>query len=76
MKKRILHLPISEPWFSMIGSGTKKDEYRNVNEFYKSRLFDKEAICENTMKYIYETATGQIGHCAFANGTVLRKAMA
>lgn len=33
-----LHLPISEPWFSMIAKGEKLEEYREVKPFYESRL--------------------------------------
>lgn len=31
-------LPIKEPWFSMIQSGEKKEEYREIKPYYTSRL--------------------------------------
>lgn len=34
----MLTLPIKKKWFNMILSGEKKEEYRAVNDYYKSRL--------------------------------------
>lgn len=31
-------LTIAEPWFSMIKSGIKKEEYREIKPFYDSRF--------------------------------------
>jgi hypothetical protein len=31
-------LPITEPWFSMILSGEKKEEYREIKPYYDARL--------------------------------------
>lgn len=36
--KKILHLPMSEPWLSMVLSGEKKEEYRDLTHYYASRL--------------------------------------
>lgn len=35
-----LLLTIAEPWFSMIRDGKKKEEYREIKDYYRSRLFD------------------------------------
>ena len=34
----MLILTISEPWFSMIVSGEKKEEYRDIKPFYTTRF--------------------------------------
>ena len=35
---KTLTLTIAEPWFSMIRDGKKKEEYREIKPYYKSRL--------------------------------------
>ena len=37
---KTLTLTIAEPWFSMIRDGKKKEEYREIKDYYLSRLFD------------------------------------
>lgn len=37
----MLTLPIKKKWFDMILSGEKKEEYREIKPYYKSRLDDK-----------------------------------
>ena len=37
---KTLKLTIAEPWFSMIRDGKKKEEYREIKDYYRSRLFD------------------------------------
>lgn len=37
---KTLMLKIAEPWFSMILDGKKKEEYRAIKDYYRSRLFD------------------------------------
>lgn len=34
----MLTLPIKSEWFNMILSGVKKEEYRNITQFYKTRF--------------------------------------
>lgn len=34
----MLTLPIKRKWFDMIASGEKKEEYRDLTEYYKSRF--------------------------------------
>lgn len=36
--KKMLILPIKEPWFSMIRSGEKKEEYREIKDYYRTRF--------------------------------------
>lgn len=35
----MLTLPIKKKWFDMIKSGKKKEEYREINSYYDSRLY-------------------------------------
>lgn len=35
---KILHLSLKEKWFKMIASGEKKEEYRELNEYWYKRL--------------------------------------
>jgi len=41
----MLTLPIKKKWFDMIASGEKKEEYREIKEYY-----------EKTMKYLTRKA--------------------
>ena len=34
----MLVLPIKKKWFYMILAGEKREEYRNLNEYYQTRL--------------------------------------
>ena len=38
MAERILHLNLKKQWFDMIASGEKKEEYRNINDYWYTRL--------------------------------------
>jgi hypothetical protein len=40
--KRTLELTINKQWFDLIASGEKKEEYRELKDFWKNRLMDKE----------------------------------
>lgn len=35
---RILHLPLKKEWYEMIESGVKTEEYRDLSEYWISRL--------------------------------------
>lgn len=35
-----LYLPLKKKWFDMIKSGEKKEEYREITDYYRSRLFE------------------------------------
>lgn len=35
-----LHLTLNKKWFDMILSGLKKEEYREIKEYWKTRLVD------------------------------------
>ncbi len=42
----MLTLPIKRMWFDMVASGEKKEEYREIKEYYDSRLLNAfGAIC-------------------------------
>ena len=36
-----LYLVLKNPWYEMIKSGIKKEEYREISDFYKRRFYDK-----------------------------------
>jgi len=38
---KILHLPIKKHWFDMIKSGEKKEEYREIKDYWENRFFVK-----------------------------------
>lgn len=38
---KILHLTLKKKWFDMIASGEKKEEYREVKQYWVSRLVDE-----------------------------------
>ena len=35
---RILHLTLKKKWFDMIQSGSKKEEYREIKDYWANRL--------------------------------------
>lgn len=37
-----LHLPLKRKWFEMIRSGVKKEEYRELSEYWKKRLLEED----------------------------------
>lgn len=42
----MLVLPIKKKWFDMIASGEKKEEYREVKEYYNKRFSNKRLFLE------------------------------
>lgn len=40
-KKRILHLTLSKKWFDKHLSGEKTEDYREINKYWRRRLFKK-----------------------------------
>ena len=38
MNNKSIILPIKEPWYSMILSGEKKEEYREIKDYYRTRF--------------------------------------
>lgn len=42
----MLTLPIKKKWFDMILSGEKKEEYREIKEYYEKRLERKVNFCK------------------------------
>lgn len=41
MEVNVLHLPLKSEWYNKIDSGEKKEEYREIKRYWKSR------ICKN-----------------------------
>ncbi len=39
MGNKMLILPIKKKWYNMILSGKKKEEYREIKPYYRSRLY-------------------------------------
>ena len=44
---KTLTLAIAEPWFSMIRDGKKKEEYRELTPYWKTRLYESNDITSN-----------------------------
>lgn len=44
MCEKVLYLPLKKEWFDLIKSGIKKEEYREVNEYWGKRLVDEESM--------------------------------
>lgn len=46
----MLILPIKKKWFDMIASGEKKEEYREIKPYYKTRFYNavKEVLDKET----------------------------
>lgn len=47
-RKAAMELPIAEPWFSMILSGEKKEEYREIKPYWYARLKKVFSFVKNT----------------------------
>lgn len=45
----VLTLALNKPWFDMIKSGVKTEEYREIKKSYISRFFDMKAILKAFM---------------------------
>lgn len=61
--KETFHLNLKKEWFDMILSGVKKQEYRDVSDYWKSR-FEKLF----PMEYLGETYSPIIETITFSNG--------
>lgn len=62
----MLTLPIKKKWFDMILSGQKKEEYREIKTYYKSRFYN--AIKKELDK---ETFAQQVTAVVLYNNTVI-----
>jgi hypothetical protein len=51
---KTLHLSLKKKWFDMIDSGEKTEEYREIKQYWSSRLlwheYAKEVTCINSLK--------------------------
>lgn len=63
-----LHLNLHRKWFDMILSGEKKEEYRQMNSYWESRLIDKNKQLRLDAEPGLEIAWKQIHHITFSNG--------
>lgn len=48
-----LYLPLKKEWYNMIESGEKKEEYREINNYWKSRLMQYSfgyGVCDYVFK--------------------------
>lgn len=43
---RILHLNLKKKWFDLIAEGEKKEEYREIKDYWISRLTKDKSICQ------------------------------
>ncbi len=58
----MLILPIKKKWYDMILSGDKKEEYRDIKPYYRSRLYHEGFLDQYGLPQIYE------GWVLFRNG--------
>lgn len=64
---------MSEPWFSMVLSGEKKEEYREIKTFYEQRLvsvYDNCSINKKSARYpdLYMSIFNEFDFVKFTNG--------
>lgn len=55
-------LPIKKEWFDMILSGEKKEEYREIKPYYRSRLYNEGFLDQYGLPTLYQ------GRVLFRNG--------
>lgn len=62
-EERILNLPLKKVWFDMIKSGEKKEEYREVTDYWMKRLI-AEINDQEQMVYfwVYDTLRFTLGY--------------
>ncbi len=58
----MLILPIKKKWFDMILSGQKKEEYREIKPYYRSRLRNEGFLDQYGLPTLYQ------GQVLFRNG--------
>lgn len=64
---KILHLTLKKKWFDMIASGEKKEEYREIKEYWKNR-FVSSLIYDPTIEQIIESGFRSFDKILFKNG--------
>ena len=75
MNKKILYLSLEKKWFDLIKAGVKREEYREMKQYWEKRLVEKiEPIrlynspwaqpCTDMVKYTFKKFT----HVVFRNG--------
>lgn len=67
----MLTLPIRKKWFDMILSGEKKEEYREIKEYYETRFQNLFGAEQNKQYYILEILNVEK---MAADKTILQKA--
>ena len=50
-RPKILHLTLKKKWFNLIASGVKNLEYREMRQYWITRLFTSEKVSANHTKY-------------------------
>lgn len=51
MTDKVLHLTLTKKWFDMIASGEKKEECRDIKEYWRTRLWEFPKVPSNNPKY-------------------------
>ena len=64
----MLILPIKKKWFDKILSGEKKEEYREIKPYYKSRFEHCFDVMEHRGKYINAFEENPVREIMFCNG--------
>lgn len=66
---RTLHLTLKKKWFDMIASGEKKEEYREIKEYWENRLYEFDIVSRNNRTF-YKKPVGfqHFDRVEFRNG--------
>lgn len=66
---RTLHLTLKKKWFDMIRSGEKKEEYREIKEYWENRLYEFDIVSRNSRTF-YKKPVGfqDFDRVEFRNG--------
>lgn len=64
MEKKVLTVHLAEPWYSMIVSGQKTEEYRVIKPYWIKRLT---ANCEVLYDVAAETHCGEVLYCPYTH---------
>lgn len=64
----VLILPIKKKWFDMILSGEKKEEYRDMTDYYKTRFINNGMLAPDNSLVHGAAITGVHRYIYFRNG--------
>lgn len=63
---RNLNLTLNKKWFDMIASGEKKEEYREIKDYWTKRLTNQNSLFDNGEIKHFDTVTFKNGYSPFS----------